>query len=158
MPSSLLPPTSVVSLSREQIFFCLISLSSQNIVLANSLFPEPHMPIITLLTTEGVEEKSLPKELLEEMRSYGTTSALRAPSATRSEKAEEEESEINNATKAAAGKAYEFASSVKDKLDGTAQKAKRVAEDEAEYPCALFLSPRSRFVPPSPRLSLCLSL
>ena len=30
---------------------------------------------------------------------------------------------------------------MKDKLDGTAQKAKRVAEDEAEYPYTLFLSP-----------------
>ena len=36
--------------------------------------------------------------------------------------------------KAAARKAYEVASSVKDKLDGTAPRAKRVAEDEAEYP------------------------
>ena len=54
----------------------------------------------------------------------------------------------------AAGKAYEFGSPVKDKLDGTAQKAKRVAEDEAEYPYPLFLSPCSLLVPPfSPRLS-----
>ena len=126
-------------------------------MLANNLFPEPHKPI-TLPNTEGVEEKSLPKELLEEMRSYGTTSALPALYATRSEKAEEEESKTNNATKAVAGKAYESGSPVKDKLDGTAQKAKRVAEDEAEYPYTLFLSPRSLFIPPSPpRLSLCLS-
>ena len=60
---------------------------------------------------------------------------------------------VQNVVKAAAGKAYEFASSVKDKLDGTAQKAKRVAEDEAEYPYTLFLSP-----PFPPRLSLCLPL
>ena len=44
------------------------------------------------------------KELLDEMRSYGTTSALPAPSAARSEKAEEEESKITNAVKAAAGR------------------------------------------------------
>ena len=66
MPSSLPPPASVVSLSREQVFF-----SSPNNVLAYSLFPEPHKPIITSPNTEGVEEKSLPKELLDEMRSYG---------------------------------------------------------------------------------------
>ena len=54
--------------------------------------------------------------------------------------------------KAAAGKTNKFASSAKDKLDGTAQKAKRVAEDEIEYPYTLFLSSFS------PRLSLCLSL
>ena len=42
--------------------------------------------------------------------------------------------------KVAAGKAYEFASPVKDKLDRTAQKAKRVAEDEVEYPYPLFFS------------------
>ena len=47
---------------------------------------------------------------------------------------------------------------MKDKLDGTAQKAKRVAEDEAEYPYTLFLSPRTLLMRPSPRLSLCLSV
>ena len=73
-------------------------------MLANSSFPEPHKPIITSPNTEGVEEKSLPKELLDEMRSYGTTPALPAPSATRSEKAEEEGSKITNAVKAAAGR------------------------------------------------------
>ena len=61
----------------------------------------------------------------------------------------------------AAGKAYEFGSPVKDKLDGTAQKAKRVAEDEAEYPYPFFLLVLSLSCPPllaSPHLSLCLSL
>ena len=73
-------------------------------MLANSSFPEPHKPIITLPNTEGMEEKSPPKELLDEMRSYDTTSALLATSATRSEKAEAEESKITNAVKAAAGR------------------------------------------------------
>ena len=86
MSSSLPPPASVVSLSREQVFFSLISVSTANIT--NSLLPEPYKPIITLPNTEGVEEESLPKE-----------------------------SKIKNAVKGAAGKAYEFASSVKDKLD-----------------------------------------
>ena len=58
-------------------------------MLTNSLFPEPHNLIITLPNTKGVEEEeSLPKD-----------------------------SKIKNAVKGAAGKAYEFASSVKDKLD-----------------------------------------
>ena len=57
-------------------------------MLTNSSFPEPHNLIITLPNTKGVEEESLPKD-----------------------------SKIKNAVKGAAGKAYEFASSVKDKLD-----------------------------------------
>ena len=93
------------------------------------------------------------------MRSYGTTSALPALYATRSEKAEEEESKTNNATKAAAGKAYKFGSPVKDKLDGTAQTAKQVAEDEAEYPCPSFfllvLSSSRLPLLASPYVSLC---
>ena len=41
---------------------------------------------------------------------------------------------------------------MKDKLDGTAQKAKRVAEDEAEYPNILFLSPYTLLIRPLPLL------
>ena len=73
-------------------------------VLANSLFSELHKPIITSPDTEGVEEKSLRKELFEEIRSYGTTSALPALYTTRSEKAEEEGSKIKHAVQAAAGR------------------------------------------------------
>ena len=42
----------------------------------------------------------------EEMRSYGTTSGLLALCATRSEKAEEGESKMKNAVKAAAEQSY----------------------------------------------------
>ena len=59
--------------------------------------------------------------------------------------------------KAAARKAHEFASVVKVKLDETAQKAKRVAEDEAEYPYTLSFCSLSP-CPVFPSLPLFMSL
>ena len=73
---------------------------------------------------EGVEEKSLPKDLLEAMRSYGTTSALPASQRSLFETPTLPPSHFM-LHKAAAGKAYEFASSVKEKLDETAESQAR---------------------------------
>lgn len=52
--------------------------------------------------------------------------------------AEEEESKIKNAFYTATGKAWEIASNLKHKLEGTAHKTKQAAEENAEYPLLVY--------------------